>query len=383
MNGINSSNSARAGKAAGASAGAAAGANTSGQFEKSERLGVAVIGCGRISRSHLAAVSSQPELARLVATVDSDRALAEKAAAHYGAQMALTDIDEVLARTDIDAVVLCLPNHLHAPVAIAAAQAHKHVLVEKPMADRAEQAISMAAAAERNGVVLAIGQCRRYFRAIEYLVEKQSGLSEFGALISVQVSLGVYWGDAQAPWWREADKAAGLVVALNGPHVVDFVQLVMGDDPVRVHAEAVRRKAYWAGEDEAMMLFAYPDRRLASVHLSFNQEPVENRKVLVFEHGTAIIEGDRHLSFNGKTLVEPGEDEQRHYLDEAVEFRRQFREFAMAARGRPNRAVTAAEGIRLMRTLDAVHRAFGTGETVQLNPGAVAGPEQRSSYASP
>jgi predicted dehydrogenase len=335
--------------------------------------GIAVIGCGRISRSHLAAVASQPERATLVAAVDSDASLAAHAAARYGAHVALDSIDAALARSDVDAVVLCLPNHLHAPVAIRAARAGKHVLVEKPMADTAADAVAMAQAADENGVLLAVAQCRRHFRAIRHLVDTQA---QYGALISVQVSLGVHWGDAQAPWWREADKAAGLVIALNGPHVLDFVQMVMQDDPLRVHAEAVRRKDYWAGEDEAMILLAYPRSRIASVHLSFNQMPVENRKVLVYEQGTAVIENDTHLSFNGQTLVEPGMDEQRHYLDEAIEFQRQFEQFVLALRGEPNHSVSASEGIRLMRTLDAVHRAFrhagaetGEGrETESANP---------------
>jgi|GEM_PF-394936 len=331
--------------------------------------GIAVIGCGRISRSHLAAVASQPELATLVATVDTDRSLAEQAKQRYHARFAFDDIDAALARADIDAVVLCLPNHLHAPVAIKAAQAGKHVLVEKPMADNARDALTMAEAAATHRVVLAVAQCRRHFRAIQYLADHHA---EFGSLISAQVSLGVYWPDAQAAWWREADKASGLVVALNGPHVLDFVQMVMRGEPLRVHAEAVRRNDFWAGEDEAMMLLAYPQGRIASVHLSFNQRPVENRKVLVYERGTVVIEHDTQLSFNGEVLVEQGDDERRHYLDEAIEFQRQFREFALALAGQPNRSAMAAEGIRLMRTLDAVHRAFGTGQAVTLTGAARA-----------
>jgi predicted dehydrogenase len=326
--------------------------------------GIAVIGCGRISRSHLAAVSSQPELASLIATVDSNLRLAQEAAVAYGAQLALDSVEVVLARSDVDAVVVCLPNHLHAPVAIQAARAGKHILVEKPMADTAGDARAMAEAARTHGVVLAVAQCRRHFRAIRYLAEQHA---QFGELISAQVSLGVYWPDAQAAWWREADKASGLVVALNGPHVLDFVQMVMRDDPIRVHAEAVRRNDFWAGEDEAMMLLAYPGKRVASVHLSFNQRPVENRKVLVFERGTAVIENDTHLTFNGELLVAQGDDERRHYLDEAIEFQRQFHEFALAMAGQPNHSVSAEEGIRLMRTLDAVHQAFRSGQTVALH----------------
>lgn len=331
-------------------------------MSKSNLLGMAVVGCGRISKSHLAAVRSHSDLARLVAVVDQDAALAEKAGKAYGAETVSTSLDDILRRSDVHAVAICLPNDLHAPVAIAAAKAGKHILVEKPMATNASDALAMAKAADENGVTLAIGQCRRYFNAIETLRRRQQ---EFGDLISIQVSLGVYWDGPQADWWRDPKRANGLVIALNGPHVLDFVQMMMGGLPSRVHAESVRRKSFWGGEDEAMIMLAYPGSRLATVHLSFNQKPVEDRKVLVFENGTAVLEADRKLTFNGEILVEPGADEQRHYLDEAVEFSRQFREFVLATRGEPNRAVLADEGVDLIRTLDAVFEAFKSGQSVR------------------
>lgn len=208
----------------------------------SSSLGTAVIGCGRISRSHLAAVNAHPDLARLVAVVDQDRGLAESAAAKYGAPVVSADLDEVLLRDDVDAVVICLPNALHAPVAIAAARAGKHVLVEKPMATSVDEATAMAQAAREHDVTLAIAQCRRYFNAIEALLAQRS---RFGDLISIQVSLGVRWDGPQADWWRDTVRASGLVIALNGPHTLDFVQMMMGELPLRVHAESVRRKAFW------------------------------------------------------------------------------------------------------------------------------------------
>jgi predicted dehydrogenase len=142
--------------------------------------------------------------------------------------------------------------------------------------------------------------------------------------------------------------------------------MMMGDLPIRVHAESARRKPFWGGEDEAMIMLAYPGGRLASVHLSFNQTPLEDRKVLVFEKGTAVLEADRRLTFNGSVLVEPGPDEGRHYLDEAVEFSRQFREFVLATRGETNRAVLADEGVGLIRTLEAALAAHKSGTVVPV-----------------
>jgi predicted dehydrogenase len=326
-------------------------------------LGTAVIGCGRISRSHLAAVNSHPDLAKLVAVVDADANLAQRAASEYGAEIAASTVDEVLARNDVHAVVICLPNDLHAPVAIAAARAGKHVLVEKPMATSAADAVAMAEAAEAAKITLAVAQCRRHFRAIQALDERRA---EFGDLISIQVSLGVKWHEAQADWWRDPVRADSLVIALNGPHVLDFVHMMMKDLPLRVHAESVRKQEFWGGEDEAMILLAYPGKRIASVHLSFNQDPLEDRKVLVFEKGTAVLERDRKLLFNDQVLVEPGPEEGRHYLDEAVEFSRQFQEFVHAIRNQPNRSVLPEEGVRVMLTLEAALTAHKTQHVINV-----------------
>ena len=328
-------------------------------------LGTAVIGCGRISRSHLAAINHNPQLARLVAVVDENEVLRTRAAADYGSQLALSSVDEVLAHDEVEAVVICLPNDLHAPVALAAARAGKHVLVEKPMATSAADALAMAEAASAANITLAVAQCRRHFRAIQALNERRT---EFGELISVQVSLGVKWHAPQADWWRDPVRADSLVVALNGPHVLDFVHMMMGELPLRVSCESARRQEFWGGADEAMILLSYPGDRLASVHLSFNQDPLEDRKVLVFEKGTAVVEQDRRLLFNGEVLVEPGSDEGRHYLDEAIEFSRQFEEFVRAVRGQNNRSVLAHEGVAVIQTLEAAILANKTHHVVHLEP---------------
>lgn len=323
-------------------------------------LGVAVIGCGRISFSHIHAIASQPRLGRLVAVVDSDAARARAAAAPYGAR-ALTSLSQALSIDEVEAVDICLPNDMHADAAIEALEAGRHVLMEKPMAENAASALRMAEAAERSGRVLAIGQCRRHFRAMHVFMDR---LGDLGEAFSVQVDLAVKWAEPQAPWWCEREKAAGLVIALNGPHALDFVQMVMGELPDRVHAESVRRQDVWSGEDEAMILLAYPRGRLASVRLSFNQQPPVDRKSVLCERGAARFVNDRALWIDERPVVEAAQDEARHYLDGAIEFSRQFAEFVKAARGQPSRSVRHGEGVQLMRVLDAVLEAAASGRVV-------------------
>lgn len=318
-------------------------------------LRIAVIGCGRIATSHLAAVA-ESDLAILAATVDEDMTRARAAASKYGAGAAYGSTGELYAQGDaFDAVIICLPNQLHASASIEAAGHRKHILLEKPMANTARDAWAMVDAAGQGDVTLAIAQRRRHYRAVRHLLDN---IGDFGRLLSAQVSLGVRFERPQAPWWTDADSTGDLVMGLNAPHCLDFLQAVMGTDPLRVSAEGIRSRDIWGGYDEAMILLAYPEARLASVHVSFNQFPSEDRKVLVFDKGTVELRNDRQLSFNGELLITAGEDESSHYLDEAVEFRKQVDEFVLAIRGLPNNSVPMHAGARLVETIEATRRAL-------------------------
>jgi predicted dehydrogenase len=94
---------------------------------------VAVIGCGLIAqRAHLPSYVATPE-ADLAALVSGHRAAAEAVAAQFGNPRVLNSWQEAVVDPEIDAIDICTPNALHAEIAIAAARAGKHVLVEKPM----------------------------------------------------------------------------------------------------------------------------------------------------------------------------------------------------------------------------------------------------------
>jgi UDP-N-acetylglucosamine 3-dehydrogenase len=124
-------------------------------------FGVAVIGCGGVSAGHFSAYAAHPD-ARLVAAVDSRPELAEAAARRWGAERSYSSIEAVLADPDVQVVDLCLPHELHAPVAIQAANAARHVFVEKPIANTLDEADRMIRAAREHGVLLMVDQTKRY-----------------------------------------------------------------------------------------------------------------------------------------------------------------------------------------------------------------------------
>jgi predicted dehydrogenase len=319
-------------------------------------LGIAIVGCGRIARSHAGAIAALPALGRLVAVADADLGRARDTAAQFAAPLAVGSLEELLARPEVEAVILCTPNWLHEPQAIQALEAGRHVLVEKPMADDAAGAMRMAAVAARTGRVLVLGQTMRHTTPIRWL---QDHRHDFGALRAVEVSMCVCWNGPQAPWWKTRTRREGLILSLFAPHALDFVQLVMGDDPLNVHAEAHRFQQDWAGEDEAMILLRYPGGRLASLHISYNQRFVVDRRTLHFEDAMVRIEDGDFLWVDDRAVLQPADPSsapahQMGSRDLLLFFRNQLTEFVHAVDGAPNRSVLADEGVRLTRLVDRV-----------------------------
>lgn len=332
-------------------------------------LNIAVIGCGRIADSHLDAIAAQPGIARLVAVADPDPARAAAAAARFSAPHCHTDLTGVLALGNVEAVILCTPNALHTPQTLQALGAGKHVLVEKPMAENAAAAETMQQAAVAAGRVLAIGHTFRHGAAVRYL---QDHGAEFGRLRAIEVSQCVFWDGPQAPWWATRAAEDGLILSLFAPHALDFVQLVMGDDPQRVHAEAARFQTGWQGEDEAMILLAYPERRMATVHISYNQRQIVDRKTLFFDRGVLRIEDGESLYWNDAPQVRPdasvfADARRMGGRDLSGYFRTQLREFIHAVRGAPSRSVLHDEGRRLIALIDRVRRSARTHSSAMID----------------
>ncbi len=109
-------------------------------------LRISVLGCGGIARVHLEAMRAVP--AKTIVTVDVDADRARQYAEKYGAERHGAQIEDALA-DDVDAVIVCLPHHLHCEAAVAAAEKGKHILTEKPMALSLHEADTMIKAASR------------------------------------------------------------------------------------------------------------------------------------------------------------------------------------------------------------------------------------------
>lgn len=327
-------------------------------------LGTAVVGCGRVSDAHIGAIQSQPEMGTLHAVVDRDISLAKATAEKFGIPHAVSSIAELKQLPEVEGVVLCLPNHIHGDATIEALEAGLHVLVEKPMADSHAVAVAMAEAAERAGKILATGQSRRHSSAIRYL---QDNLESYGRLRSIQASFCMYWPGPQAPWWAERTREEGLVLSLIGSHTVDFVQMMLGHQPSKVTTTASQWRDCWKAEDEAMILLQYPENRMATVHLSYNQQPFFERYYLLFDNCFVEIRDVNTVLVNDEVIFTPPGGEGATLLVTNDLFKNQFAEFAPAARGLANRSAVHPQGVALMRVLEAAIQSALTDQTIKLD----------------
>jgi predicted dehydrogenase len=221
------------------------------------KMKCAIIGCGGIGRTHADAYAASP-YGELACVVDIIKDKADSLAAAHGVPRAVANYRAVLNDPGIEAVSVCLPNHLHAPVSIACLKAGKHVLCEKPIALNVAQAKAMQAAAHRYRRVLAIGVVNRFsvnVNAIRDMIRQ----GELGSVYHVQA---VFKGHRSIPglggWFTTKAKSGGGVMIDWGVHFIDLILYCLGfPQPVSVSGSAyaklgrdMRNYAYmsmWAG----------------------------------------------------------------------------------------------------------------------------------------
>lgn len=247
------------------------------------KLRLGVIGCGRVAQAHLHAIDHLKEEVELMAVADADGNRATEARERFGATSSFSQYQEILRHPEVEAVLIALPNRLHHPVAIEAARARKHILIEKPMALDAKEATEMVASAKENGVTFMVGQSRRFADAV---FELQRNLPEIGTLFRIQISFLVHFPSPPTDWWKRSEEAGGLVILLQGSHSIDSILTWIKKIPRQVCAFSSRRNRVWEGEDEADILLSFGEGELASVHLSLNTSPYFHEALLVGTKGS-------------------------------------------------------------------------------------------------
>lgn len=229
-------------------------------------MNVALIGAGRQGRRRAAALRATD---RLVTVADVDTAAAAALARDYGC--AVTGRwQEAVAAPAVEAVLVCTPPHLHAAVSIAAAQAGRHVLCEKPLGRSPAEAQAIVAAAAAAGVALECGFNHRYFPALRQAKAWcQAGAIGQPLYLRCRYGIGGRLG-YEKEWRAQAALSGGGELMDQGLHTLDLARWFLGEFQ---EVYGVMAHCFWPAdvEDNAFALLRTSQRQVASIHVSWTQ----------------------------------------------------------------------------------------------------------------
>jgi predicted dehydrogenase/nucleoside-diphosphate-sugar epimerase len=187
---------------------------------------VAIIGCGAVSECRYIPIVSSLDTVESIILVDKNLSRTQTLADKFLIPKITDDYKQVIGK--VDAAILALPHHLHAPVAIDLLNHGLHVLVEKPMALTNAECQMMISAAKQNNVVLAVGQTRRFLRSHQFVKRLISG-DFLGKIYSFDMQEGaIYNWPATSDFFFRRETGGG-VLADTGAHTLDTLLWWLGD----------------------------------------------------------------------------------------------------------------------------------------------------------
>ena len=334
----------------------------------------ALIGCGDIGILRAKALL-QAGGCRLVAAADSDSARARTVAALVNGAVAVTDWREAIHRGDVDAVIVSTPPSLHEEMTVAALEAGKHVLCEKPLARTPAECRRMVEAAQRTGKRLATGFNYRFypsFRKARELLD--SGM--IGELDHIRSYGGYSATSHNQPWVHDAATVGGGALRDIGIHLIDLTRDFLGD-VASVQGKATGRVWKYPGcEDNGFALLTSSAGNLASVHASWTEWRRYQFRVEIYgsrgfiratcfpmmtQVGWTAETGGRVQSrTDWFPRVALGEKLKSYRWVVVESFVEELEAFVRYVRGEPSRVATGADGLR------AVEIAFEAAGTVPI-----------------
>ena len=321
-----------------------------------ESLKFALIGCGNLGRVH-ANCLAQIEGAAFAAYADVSAEAAQACLDEFGGEYAPTDLNRIWNDDGISAVYICTRHDSHAPIAIDAARAGKHILIEKPLALEIENCEKMAQAVEEAGVYMMPAFKMRYYpliqKAHEFIPQPQ---------VLVGQMMDERWADNM---WAQDPVMGGANVHSQGCHTTDIIRYLAGSEP----------RVLWAAGG-AISHPGHPciDQCVASIQFenghvgSWIQGDAAGGDFTskfffeLFGDGKSVQLYDRlkkaTFKDGGQVWTEERDDEEGFLLEN--------REFVAALRENRAPAITAYDGIQATRLVLAADAAIRTGEVQHL-----------------
>ncbi|HET9328587.1 MAG TPA: Gfo/Idh/MocA family oxidoreductase [Candidatus Eisenbacteria bacterium] len=331
-------------------------------------LRIALVGVGGAAQiNHIPALKKIEDV-ELVAICDRDREKVGRVAQKFGIPEATNRFDDLLEDETIDAIDICTPNFLHAPMATAALEAGKHVLCERPLARSADEARQMAKAARKSDRVLMCAVQHR-FRADAQLLRTFVDKGDLGQIFYAKAGwlrLRTEWDSDE--WRRQKRESGGGVVLDLGFQMIDLSLWVLGSPKVASVTASVHRQKKGEVEDSATAFFRLETGATLTLELTWGLLMEKDFAYLNLfgSGGAALLNPFRlHKGMHGALVnVTPTLDTLRHQYKQSVES--QMAHFAEALRKGQRPMGDAEEILPVMELMDAIYRSADQGKEVKL-----------------
>ncbi|MBI1295224.1 hypothetical protein GC175_09735 [bacterium] len=333
-------------------------------------LRIGIIGAGWPGERHTEGFTACGD-AVVTAVADLETTRREAFATRYHVPKQYADYHDLLADSEVDAVMIALPNHLHKPSTIAALQAGKHVFCEKPPAVNTAEAREMADVAAAQGLVLGYATRRRYNPTTDRLAERIAR-GELGEIYHARSVWTRSWGVPQGVggWFVDPLRAGGGALIDIGIHVLDQAWFLMGcPKPVTISGSVFNKFPELTGtDDSAFALIRFEDGRSLHVEAAWVlAQPKDIQDVHIYgTQGGARLDDDTLDYYNvgpdGATTLTP-----RFPRGQAASFVAMAVDFAHAVRTGGQTRTSAEQGVLLMAMLEGIYRSGKIGREMAVD----------------
>lgn len=324
-----------------------------------------LIGASTIASQHMIGAIRAQDGHDVRSVLSSDAERGASYASRHEIDASTTSIEDILSDSDINAVYISTTNEKHLPQAIAAIEAGKHVLCEKPLAMRADEAAEIAKAAHAAGVVLGTNHHLRNagsHLAIKQLIDE----GELGDVLSIRIFHAVMLPENLRGWRVNDAAAGGGVIPDIVVHDADTVRFHLEEDPETVTAIESASAMSEGVEDSSMTLWQMPSGVQVMTHESFTHPFAPTGFEVLGTKGSVFARNVMTQQPVGEITLLNADGQKNVSFSQHNLYERSVRLFAEAMAGTGSPAASGVDGVKSLAVAEAVKSAAMTGQRTNV-----------------
>ncbi|WP_020600383.1 Gfo/Idh/MocA family protein [Spirosoma panaciterrae] len=338
-----------------------------------QRVGYAVVGLGHLTLNQILPAFSTAKKSKVVALVSGSPEKLQKVAAQYGIKKescySYTDYDKLRDNKDVQAIYIVLPNGMHAEYTIRGAQAGKHILCEKPMANTAAECQAMIDACQKANRKLMIAyriQYEPHHKIVREMVQKE----QFGKIKSIMANNGQN-SDNPDHWRFKKALAGGGSLPDVGLYCLNTIRYLLGEEPSEVIGyvhSTPNDPRFTEVEEQVNWLMKFPSGVQACCATSYGHHDDKNYKVLADK---GWIKMDPAFPYKGLKLATSQaqgnqNQETQHEIGDQDQFATEIDHFSECILANKTPFTPGEEGLQDQKIMEAIYQSAREGKPVKL-----------------